>query len=37
LKPAGFMLRPATFILKVFKADDLPRILYYEKKNTQQR
>ncbi|CAF3351203.1 unnamed protein product [Rotaria sp. Silwood1] len=26
LKPAGIMLRPATFILKVFKADDLPRM-----------
>ncbi|CAF3822313.1 unnamed protein product [Adineta steineri] len=26
LRPAGLMLRPATFILKVYKADDLPRM-----------
>ncbi|CAF1089117.1 unnamed protein product [Rotaria sordida] len=26
LKPAGLMLRPATFVLKVYKADDLPRM-----------
>ncbi|CAF3639300.1 unnamed protein product [Adineta steineri] len=26
LKPAGLMLRPATFILKVYKAEDLPRM-----------
>ncbi len=25
------MLRPATFVLKVFKADDLPRSVYYKK------
>ncbi|CAF0790229.1 unnamed protein product, partial [Didymodactylos carnosus] len=26
LKPAGLMLRPATFTLKLYKADDLPRM-----------
>ncbi|UJR29942.1 hypothetical protein I4U23_017489 [Adineta vaga] len=26
LKPAGLILRPATFILKVYKAEDLPRM-----------
>lgn len=26
LKPAGMMLRPATFIMKVFRAEDLPRM-----------
>ena len=25
LKPAGLMLRPATFLLKLYKAEDLPR------------
>jgi hypothetical protein len=25
LKPAGMMLRPATFLIKVYRAEDIPR------------
>ena len=28
LKPAGLMVRPATFLLKVYRAEDLPRSLF---------
>ena len=36
LRPAGVMLRPATFKLKVFRAEDIPRSKFLHKVSPEE-